>query len=341
MEPACAPGALLGLCALPLQVRRVIGQLVGCRLRAEPHPAAALIKACRFEAGVELEVFCKGAYSRWEEANCPGPCRPRRLWPRRVPIVRTPPAQRVKLFALRLTPLLSIRAAQIVIAPRILRPTGSPPEILRRCGPRLAFDVKVHNWAQSEPGRAMRGPHGHFWFPAPDGLAPRILQLAWCSGDALEVRTLRHSADVLAAARPSVLAEMTPQEVEAAVPPQRALEDFLAAVHQALSVGGFIISHHLEQDAEAVATELALAGLPTATWEAAVHRGCCLMSPALGRWLRACAGETLPPSALPCLALRELCHRLLGNPSAAQSNSPGSRAALHLRLFNAAAALAA
>jgi hypothetical protein len=337
----CPPGPHLGLCRLPQAVRGRVAEFVGCRLHHRRHPLAALIAGCQFDAA-PLRVYCAEAHAQWLRANCPGPCRPVPLWPRRA----APRLAALSLAARRRFQFLPLRplrrppaATHVAPLPRALQPAGYPPQALRLGVPLLSFDVRTHTWADAAPTRATRGPNGHYWFaPAPGGVQARILQLAWAAGDGpAQVRTLQHSDAVLAESKTTALEGL---DAAAAQPPTAALRDFVADVEQVAGRGGVLVSHHLELDAVTVSRELKLAGLPGDTWAAAVRScGFCLMSPYLGRWLRECAGEEIPPSAMPCLSLRELCARLSQEALAGDAGT-SARVALHALLFHEAARLA-
>ena len=78
-------GPLLGLCRLPVEVRRRVAAFLAPRLRrAAVHPAALLVRSLHFSLQLprRLVVYARWQYRLWTAAGSPVAARPLPRWPR-------------------------------------------------------------------------------------------------------------------------------------------------------------------------------------------------------------------------------------------------------------------
>ena len=87
-------GPLLGLCSLPMEVRRRVAAFLQPRLRRRVHPLAVIVRELVFSVELprRLVVFHRWERRLWEVAGCQKAARPSSVWPRRT-ILKEPEAR--------------------------------------------------------------------------------------------------------------------------------------------------------------------------------------------------------------------------------------------------------
>ena len=114
------------------------------------------------------------------------------------------------------------------------------------------------------------------------------------------------------------------------------LQEFLRDVDQVQQEGGRICCHHLEFDGNIIVRELERSELDTTVFGNMLRRGCCTMSPEIGRWLKECVGEDAGPNTTKnTMKLSVMVKRLVPDcaPLLQNHHTAGADAELHVRLF--------
>jgi hypothetical protein len=168
------------------------------------------------------------------------------------------------------------------------------------------IDVETHGWEGVESVGGV-GQYGFYCICPPAKLRARIVSLGWVVGDigvASPVRKERlvrpdgFRVEEKATRFHGISHERATSE---GLPLRQVLSEFLDDLFTVQLAGGRVVAHHLEFDAGIIANEITNAGLGArrAEWEKIVRQGFCTMDPAIGTWLRECAGTPVAPE----------CHR--------------------------------
>ena len=165
-----------------------------------------------------------------------------------------------------------------------------------RCRLVAGIDVETNPWTCSETAAGL-GQFGFYCFCPPAKLEARIVTIGWAFGE-LHSDPVRKERIVKpdgfrveeAGARFHGVSHETAESD--GLPLAKVLTELLDDMVAVRRAGGRVVAHHLELDAGIIARELERAGLGHRKdeWATFVREGLCLMDPAVGTWVRVCAG---------------------------------------------------
>ena len=165
------------------------------------------------------------------------------------------------------------------------------------------IDVETHGWDGVESVGGL-GQFGFYCVCPPAKLSARIVTLGWAVGevfgDPVRKERIVKPVGFRVQEKATQLHGVTHERADSeGLPLAQVLTEFLDDMLAARRAGGRVVAHHLEFDAGIISKEIDNAGLGArkSEWEAFVRTGFCTMDPAVGTWLRECAGTAVSPDA--------------------------------------------